>query len=143
MPAKLFLRSPRSFEILQFVSSYDEFINELIKQITLFLNFEIGHYYTYVLSKNELQSSGVFFCKEREKYSDFIDVTRGFVFQKGEGLPGSAWEKEESICFPNVYKSTNFPRAKHSPNLRIKAAEYVAMVDNSSPVSQEQLATPR
>ncbi|CAN5719206.1 hypothetical protein BH10CYA1_BH10CYA1_57840 [soil metagenome] len=44
------------------------------------------------------------------KESAFVEEIKSRKFIKGEGLPGSVWEKQEAISIVNLAKANNFPR---------------------------------
>ncbi len=88
--------------------------------MTQLFNYQVGHYYVYSLSGDQLESSGTFYTKHPEKYAEFIQITKSTTFKRGSGLPGSAWKENQAIFYKNVYKNTNFPRAKVSKDLKVK-----------------------
>ncbi|MDF1655080.1 MAG: EAL domain-containing protein [Coxiellaceae bacterium] len=119
LPSSYILFQSEIINILRNSSSYEEFIAGLVSIITKTFKYEIGHFYTYNLGSDQLESSGVFYTSSEEKYAEFIRITKKYTFALGVGLPGLAWERKECIFYEDVYKSSNFPRAKESQFLKI------------------------
>jgi PAS domain S-box-containing protein len=44
-------------------------------------------------------------------FPNFMKVSRAREFSVGEGLPGTAWASRNAICYPDLRKELNFPRA--------------------------------
>lgn len=100
--------------------NYETFLAKIVKETTSFLGYKVGHYYTYVLGEDRLESSGIFYTDSPKVFASFEKVTKSFYFEKGVGLPGTAWQKETTVNFTNVFDSDNFPRAKAAPNIKVK-----------------------
>jgi diguanylate cyclase (GGDEF)-like protein/PAS domain S-box-containing protein len=98
---------------------YDAFLMQLVKDISTLLRLEIGHYYTYVLTNNRLETSNIFHVNSSANFDKFIQVTKEFTFESGIGLPGTAWKEGKTAIFSNVFDSGNFPRAHADSNINI------------------------
>jgi sigma-B regulation protein RsbU (phosphoserine phosphatase) len=57
----------------------------------------------------------------RFQLSEFRRVTMEYAFEKGEGLPGRAWQSGEPSWIPDVVADTNFPRGPVASALELHA----------------------
>ncbi|MDF1684940.1 MAG: EAL domain-containing protein [Legionellaceae bacterium] len=96
------------------LGDYDDLIQNILKHFSTLFNFEVGHFYQYNHVKQHLESSGLFFKNRPRKYHAFIEVTKQTLFKKGVGLPGTAWEKQSPIYYPDIRIAQNFPRNQMS-----------------------------
>jgi diguanylate cyclase (GGDEF)-like protein/PAS domain S-box-containing protein len=102
------------------IGNYKDLIQNILKNFARLFDFEVGHFYQYNYVKKQLESSHLFFKNRPRKYNSFIDITKKTSFKKGIGLPGAAWEKQESIYYSDIRTAKNFPRqqlSEHPLNL--------------------------
>jgi diguanylate cyclase (GGDEF)-like protein/PAS domain S-box-containing protein len=109
-------------DALNKTEDYKLLISHILREISILFGFEIGHFYQYKANNDYLVSSNIFYCKHEERCRTFVNITKKTCFKKGEGLPGSAWKKNEIINFENVYKTKLFKRSKLTQKLNIIGA---------------------
>ena len=103
------------------VSDYKDFIEHILRNFAQLFNFEVGHFYEYNRLRRRLESSDLFFSSKPRKYKAFIEITKKTTFNKGIGLPGTAWEKGNATYYSDIGKERNFPRYRLSKkDLKLK-----------------------
>lgn len=102
------------------VDDYSSLISKILECFVQAYHFDMAHYYEYNKHEDRLESSDLFSMRDKDKFKLFIDITKKTTFGFGEGLPGTAWKQQGMVNYPNIYKSHNFPRAKHCKHLNLK-----------------------
>ncbi len=100
-------------------SSFESLIKKFMKSICETLDFAISHYYEYDAVKNCLVSSKIWHQRSKKDFNKFRKLTEKTKFERGSGLPGTAWKTKKLTIYQDFYKHKNSPRAKASKNLTI------------------------
>ncbi len=99
----------------------NEALEEALKIICLATDWSIGHLYLKDNETNILNSTKIWFSKESEQFQSFQKVTENTPLGLGEGLPGRVLENKKAEWIPDVLKDKNFPRARQSVEIKIRA----------------------
>jgi len=92
-----------------------------IEGICKFMSWPVGHAYLYSKEQDLLTPSSIWYLNNPKKCSSFKAITEQTTFKSGVGLPGLSLSKKDIIWITDVQKSDNFPRAKHSFDIRLHA----------------------
>lgn len=86
-------------------------------------HFVIGHAFVVVSGTRPLESSGIWWEKQPGLAAKLRDATAMITFDRGVGLPGTAWMKRETVWLSREeFSSGNFPRNFVIPDLGINTA---------------------
>lgn len=97
-------------------------LQHFIDIICQMMGWPVGHIFI-TSDKNDLKitSSDIWYVYDK-KYQLFKDATEEFDFGSGIGLPGLAYEKEESILIQNISEEDQFIRKDHALKVGLNAA---------------------
>ncbi len=103
--------------------SVDEALKYCLDQICDLAGWEVGHVYL-VSEKNldELIPTSIWSMKEQSRLHTLRSVTMETRFARGVGLPGRVLESGRTEWIPDITRDQNFPRAKSSKELGVRAA---------------------
>jgi len=102
--------------------SPDDALQFALDEVCRFMDWPIGH--VYLPSEKdggELISSGLWHLENPRAAANFCLVTETSRFASGVGLPGRVLESGKPAWISNVQRDPNFPRAKLTKNLGVKA----------------------
>ena len=125
----------------------DEALQFALDEVCGFMDWPIGHVYLPDDVKcNELVSSGLWHLENPRAAANFCLVTEATRFASGVGLPGRVLESGLPVWVSDVHQDPNFPRAKLTKNLGVKAGfafpvlignRVVGVLEFFSPVTAE------
>jgi diguanylate cyclase (GGDEF)-like protein/PAS domain S-box-containing protein len=102
--------------------SINDAIQTCLDEVCGFTDWPVGH--AYVIAENgedELVSTMMWHLDNPEKFAEFRKITEITNFSPGIGLPGRVLKSGEPAWIVDVTKDPNFPRAKLSNKLGVKA----------------------
>ncbi len=117
---------------IQFQANSEEEIKKgleiLLDNICSVLNWDLGHIYFVSGSGDKLISQSIWYSSDEARFEEFISVSSGYVYKKGEGLPGRVWKNKNSIWIENILTDANFPRAARVNNFNLKSGYAVPIL---------------
>lgn len=99
---------------------FDSALSSFLEQTCTFCNWPVGHIFV-PNSMGKLNSAKIW-CLKKRGFDEFKNVTEGYSFNKGEGLPGRVFADDKPAWIPDLTTDTNFPRAKLLTSLKVKSA---------------------
>jgi signal transduction histidine kinase/CheY-like chemotaxis protein len=93
-----------------------------LDEICAYTGWPVGHAYFVGDEPALLMSSNIWHLEQPQIFSAFREITEATRFRPGEGLPGRVFESRQSLWIADVSKDPNFPRAKHSIAIGVRAA---------------------
>ena len=97
-------------------------IQVTLDEICAYTEWPVGHAYFVGDEPALLISSKIWHLEQPQLFSAFREITEATHFRSGEGLPGRVMESRQSLWIADVSQDPNFPRAKHSVPLGVRAA---------------------
>ena len=97
-------------------------IQVTLDEICAFTGWPVGHAYFVRDEQALLVSSKIWHLEQPQIFSAFRAITEATHFRPGEGLPGRVMASRQSLWIADVSKDSNFPRAKHSVPIGVRAA---------------------
>ncbi|MCU1310361.1 MAG: Sensory box histidine kinase/response regulator [Candidatus Angelobacter sp.] len=85
-------------------------ITEILALVGRAMEFDAGSFWVVHELRSVLRCVSFWSGTDRQ-FPNFELVTRVRDLSHGQGLPGKAWEVRKPVCFPDVTKAPNFPRA--------------------------------
>lgn len=99
----------------------EEAFRLVLDAVCLFMDWPIGHVY-FVDKENFLYPSDLWHIKDRQKFSNFYEVTMKTSFIIGEGLPGRIFGLGKPVWIKDITKDSNFLRLKDGEESGLKTA---------------------
>ncbi len=92
------------------LESAGEFIDFCIGRICEATGWPLGHFYTLDESERpaRLRPTEHWHIRE-DRYAQAVEETKKYSFEKGEGLPGTCWERDDVVVLP-IIGNDNFSR---------------------------------
>jgi signal transduction histidine kinase/CheY-like chemotaxis protein len=103
-------------------TSIPEAIQVTLDEICAYTEWPVGHAYFVGDEPDLLVSARIWHLDDPQKFSTFREITEATRFRPGEGLPGRVLATRRSSWIADVSKDANFPRAKHSLDIGVRAA---------------------
>ncbi|VAX19412.1 diguanylate cyclase/phosphodiesterase (GGDEF & EAL domains) with PAS/PAC sensor(s) [hydrothermal vent metagenome] len=92
-------------------STINEAMRACLERVCGYTGWEVGHFFALDES-GALVTSGVWVASDTELIKPLVKATNLMAFKPGEGLPGQAFERGESLWFANVDDDPRYPRSK-------------------------------
>lgn len=99
----------------------DDAMKVCLDKVCAYTGWPVGHVYLCE-DEGRLLPTKIWHSEDRGKFRNFIVITEGTVFKKGEGLPGRVLQDGKPHWIEDVTIDKNFPRAKKAKNLGVKGA---------------------
>ncbi len=94
------------------LTTYEQVIQETIKEICNFKGWPVGHAYLIdPANENKLISSDIWFTSDKEQFQEFKKISMGMTFMRGKGLPGRILQTQEPEWIVNIQHDRNIPRS--------------------------------
>ena len=94
-----------------------------LKLICRYMNWPVGHVYYVDQNDDHLLKPGAqWFVKDEQKYKNLRNVTDRYIFQPGEGLPGTVYASGAPMWINDVSQFKNFPRIRMGLDIKVRAA---------------------
>ena len=97
-------------------------IQVTLNEICAYTEWPVGHAYLVGDESDLLVSAKIWHLDEPIKFSTFREITESTRFRPGQGLPGRVLESHLPLWIPHVSQDPNFPRAKQSTSIGVRAA---------------------
>lgn len=96
-------------------TNIDEAIEQTLKLVCEFMNWQIGHALAVDHKNKLLCSTGLWWSDDEERFNIFKEISREKHFSLGEGFAGKVWETKEMIWAPYITEDENFARSLSTP----------------------------
>ena len=93
-----------------------------LDKICAYTGWPVGHAYFIGEDPDTLVSATIWHLDQPQRFATFCQITEATGFRRGEGLPGRVLESGRSLWINDVSEDANFPRAKQSLDLGVRAA---------------------
>ena len=103
-------------------ASVRDAIQVTLDEICAYTGWPVGHAYFVEVESTTLVSSKLWHLEQPHIFSTFREITEATDFQRGVGLPGRVFESRQPLWIADVSNDPNFPRAKHSVGIGVRAA---------------------
>ena len=97
-------------------------IQVTLNEICAYTGWPVGHAFWVGDEPDLLVSAKIWHLDEPQKFSAFREITESTRLRRGEGLPGRVLESHQPLWIPDVSQDSNFPRAKNSVSIGVRAA---------------------
>jgi signal transduction histidine kinase len=97
-------------------------IQVTLNEICAYTGWPVGHAYWVGDEPDLLVSAKIWHLDDPQKFSSFREITENTRFRPGQGLPGRVLESHQPLWIPDVSQDSNFPRAKQSASIGVRAA---------------------
>ena len=121
------------YEITRILSESIDFVSsarELLQALGRNLGWQFGAVWK-VDNKSQVLRCEDVWQEPKTPPLKFAEVCRGFLFEKGNGLPGRIWASGEAEWIADVLEDTNFPRARFAGSEGLRAAFGFPIVSGS------------
>ena len=99
----------------------DDAMKICLDRVCEYTNWPVGHVYL-IDGEGRILPTKIWHSENKEKFRNFIEITEGAAFKKGEGLPGRVLRDGVPLWIEDVTIDSNFPRAKQAKDLGVKGA---------------------
>ena len=99
----------------------DSALETVLREVCKATGWVYGEAWLPCEENTQLQCASAFYVGEAG-LKDFAQGSRGFHFERGEGLPGRVWAARRPAWIPDVTKDSNFPRAALARAADLRAA---------------------
>lgn len=96
-------------------TTIDAFAPKILQNICRAFNWDLAEIWL-VDEANQVLRCVHYWHTDNEKLNKYDKESRKFTFKYGEDLPGSIWEKRESVWFPNFSQKAKFLRTEYAKN---------------------------
>jgi signal transduction histidine kinase len=103
-------------------ASVQEAIQITLNEICAYTGWPLGHAYLVGNEPDLLVSAKIWHSDGSQDFSAFREITESTSFRPGSGLPGRVMESRQPLWIPDVSRDTNFPRAKPTVPIGVRAA---------------------
>lgn len=96
----------------------------ILNAIGKFMDWEVSFFWGKNQESEELHCRYTWNAEglnENEAFKEFKKISLNKTFEKGAGLPGRVWDKQEPSWIPDVRSDKNFPRAPFAEKLGMKS----------------------
>ncbi len=112
--------------------SVEDAVRVCLNNLCTYKNWPVAHAYLRDEEQPEiLRPSGIWFLKDKERYTKFLELTENTPFRSGEGLPGRVMASGEPAWIVDLQKDSNFPRADPLNDIGLKSGFAFPVLANS------------
>lgn len=122
----------------------DEHINDILyntlNYITNYGDFDAGEIWLISSDKNDLVLNAIYNANEQTQ--QYVDASKKVKrFSKGEGLPGTTWQKLKMEVWEDINTNPQFIRNKYAKKSGLKSAVGFPLFHNDNPVGVLMLSS--
>jgi PAS domain S-box-containing protein len=99
----------------------EEAVQVCLKLVCELTGWPVGHLYVSDENFIGLVPTDTWHLDDPNRFATFKKVTEAFPFSPGVGLPGRILSSRKPLWIKDINKDPNFPRAKHTKDLGVKA----------------------
>ncbi len=105
-------------------------IKTVLELLCLFIEWPVGHAYITDPQAGVLRSTKLWYLRDPQGFSEFVEVSQATTFRHGESLPGRVWDTLKPLWISNLAKDDNFSRMNGHHHLGIKSGFAFPLIVN-------------